>query len=349
MSFISKENDNQWQIKSINPKTGKIKVIANTIKDVEDICWLDDKILLSGKDNTLYKLRLNRDNDWKTVADLLPSGITKITRLSANNSASKLLIAGDIGIAETEEIIDKTIDDVTDETNETVETPTLIDEDLAAQLVQKHIEPFNKRQLETFAKAFNVDVIVNRFPNTKMYSGRNVLKENYRQFFKNNKKSNVTVLNRMTHNNFVIDEELVALNNTTNRQITIYETDSKSITSMTFIGNSHTTSNPEAIVNKQLEVYNNRNIDEFSKTYTKDVQLYMYPKTLNTNGQSALYKQYNAMFKRVPDLNAEIINRIVLGNKVIDKEKVLKNGEIIYAIAIYEVENNLISKVTFIQ
>ena len=55
------------------------------------------------------------------------------------------------------------------------------------------------------------------------------------------------------------------------------------------------------------------------------------------------------MFKSVPDLNAEIMNRIVLGNKVIDKEKVTINGKTFYAIAIYEVTNGLISKVTFIQ
>lgn len=350
VSFVSKENENQWQIKSLHPKTGKIKVIANTIKNVEDICWLDSKTLLSGKDNILYKLRLNRDNDWKTVADLSSSGITKITRLSTNTSGTKLLIAADIETSNTEEeTVDETIEETTEENSETNETPTIIDEDLAAKIVQKHIEPFNNRQLEPFTNAFDANVIVNRFPNEKMYSGRNTLKENYRQFFKNNEKSNVTVLNRMTHNNIVIDEELVTLNNTTNRQVTIYETDSKTITSMTFLTNSPTTSNPETIVNKQLEVYNNRDIEGFIKTYTKDLQLFMFPNTLNTNGQTALYKQYNTMFNRVQDLNAQIINRIVLGNKVIDKEKVTVNGKTFYAIAIYEVENGLIAKVTFIQ
>lgn len=34
---------------------------------------------------------------------------------------------------------------------------------------------------------------------------------------------------------------------------------------------------------------------------------------------------------------------------IIDKEKVTINGEFFYAIAIYEVENGLITKVTFIQ
>ena len=63
----------------------------------------------------------------------------------------------------------------------------------------------------------------------------------------------------------------------------------------------------------------------------------------------ALKKQYAPFFKSTPDLNAEIVNRIVIGNKVIDKEKVLVNGKTIYAIAIYEIQNGLISRVTFIQ
>ena len=67
------------------------------------------------------------------------------------------------------------------------------------------------------------------------------------------------------------------------------------------------------------------------------------------NKFNALKKRYDTMFKSVPDLNAEIVNRIVLGNKVIDKEKVTINGNIFYAIAIYEVKDGLISKVTFIQ
>ena len=55
----------------------------------------------------------------------------------------------------------------------------------AAALVQKHVLPFNTRQLNSFAAAFNENVIVNKFPEDHMYSGRQNLQENYRQFFKN--------------------------------------------------------------------------------------------------------------------------------------------------------------------
>ena len=41
-------------------------------------------------------------------------------------------------------------------------------------------------------------------------------------------------------------------------------------------------------------------------------------------------------------------NRIVIGNKVIDKEYITANGDTFSAVAIYEVANGKIAKVTFI-
>ena len=343
VSFISKANEKQWQIKSLNPKTGKIRVIANTLKDVEDICWLDNRTLLLGKDSILYKLRLQRDNNWKKIADLSTNGITKITRLATDASGKKLLLVGDIPV-------DNSVIETPEETTEnSTDAEIIAMEKEAEKIVQKHIDPFNNRKLDELAFAFDANVIVNRFPRAKMYSSRTTLRENYKQFFKKNKKSSVKVINRMTHKNMVIDEELVTVNNTTSRQVTIYETDADNINVMTFISNSKTDSNPEYIVNEQLEVYNNKDIDGFVKTYTDDVMLFTFPYTLNSEGQDALRKQYASFFKSTPDLNAEIVNRIVIGNKVIDKEKVRVNGKIIYAIAIYEIRNELISRVTFIQ
>jgi len=54
-------------------------------------------------------------------------------------------------------------------------------------------------------------------------------------------------------------------------------------------------------------------------------------------------------FENTPDLNAEIKNRIVIGNKVIDQESVTANNIVFDAVAIYEVDNGKIDKVTFIK
>lgn len=137
ISFISKENDKQWQIKSINPITGKTKLIANTIKGVSDICWLNNKNLLSGNKSVLYKLTLQKDNNWKKVKDLSDDGIVNITRLAINEKGSKLLITG---------ALSKDYN------------ATKVIEDQASRIVDKHIDPFNQRNLTEFSNAFNINV-----------------------------------------------------------------------------------------------------------------------------------------------------------------------------------------------
>ena len=44
----------------MDPSNGITRLVANTITGVEDICWLNNKTLLSGKDGVLYKLTLKR-------------------------------------------------------------------------------------------------------------------------------------------------------------------------------------------------------------------------------------------------------------------------------------------------
>jgi len=105
---------------------------------------------------------------------------------------------------------------------------------------------------------------------------------------------------------------------------------------------------PEGIVQKQIDAYNVRDIDAFMATYTKDIKLYNFPNDLRSEGQKAMKKSYEGFFENTPDLNCKILYRIVTGNKVIDHELVTANGSTFKAIAVYEVENALISKVTFI-
>lgn len=106
---------------------------------------------------------------------------------------------------------------------------------------------------------------------------------------------------------------------------------------------------PAKIVQKQLDAYNARDIDAFMATYTKDITLINFPNKELLNGQEKMRESYASYFNTTPDLNCEIKNRIVIGNKVIDEEFITANGQNFSAVAIYEVENGKIAKVTFIQ
>ena len=108
------------------------------------------------------------------------------------------------------------------------------------------------------------------------------------------------------------------------------------------------TQNPEAIVQAQLEAYNARNIDAFVSTYADDVQLFEHPAKLLAVGLAQLRERYVERFKE-PNLNAVIAKRIVMGNTVIDHERITRTfpegpGKL-EAVAIYEVRAGKIAKV----
>ena len=104
----------------------------------------------------------------------------------------------------------------------------------------------------------------------------------------------------------------------------------------------------EAIVNLQLEAYNARDIDRFVATYSEDIEIYNWKWELTVKGHKQLRERYADFFKNTPNLHCHIENRIVYGNKVVDKERVIAGERIIEAVAIYEVANGKIKKVTFL-
>lgn len=104
----------------------------------------------------------------------------------------------------------------------------------------------------------------------------------------------------------------------------------------------------ESIVQRQLNAYNARDYKAFIAAYSDDVELYNYPNQLIGKGMDAL-KRYESFFANTPNLYCEIKKRMVLGNKVIDHENVRAGNNTLNAVAVYEVKNGKISKVTFIR
>lgn len=95
VSYISKEKDSIWDIKSIDPISGTIKHIAKTLPKTEDMCWLSSNTILIGKGDKLYKFQLEKDQNWVEVASLSSFGISSITRLSVNSDGTKLAVVGE--------------------------------------------------------------------------------------------------------------------------------------------------------------------------------------------------------------------------------------------------------------
>ena len=103
-----------------------------------------------------------------------------------------------------------------------------------------------------------------------------------------------------------------------------------------------------ALIQRQLNAYNDRDLEAFLEPYAEDVELYEFPSTLVSKGKNQMRKDY-AFFNNVPNLHCEIKERIIQGNTIIDKESVTGFGnKPLEATAIYQVENNKIKRVYFI-
>ena len=107
---------------------------------------------------------------------------------------------------------------------------------------------------------------------------------------------------------------------------------------------------PAAFAQRQLDAYNARDLERFLAEYTDDVVVYRLtdPHPFLT-GKAAVAEHYRSKRFGLPQLHAELVNRMVFGNKVIDQERVTGVQEVPMEVAaIYEVTPNGISKVWFV-
>ena len=281
----------------------------------EDVAWTPNGTVLAGYRNSLLGFDYAEGQSWTLVHSFDEKEIPALSRLTISPNGKRM---------------------------------AFVSEDPKYKIVQKQVESYNSGDLDAFVNCYSENVLVQNFPVDTLYIGHQKMRENYRNMSPDNKKYNVEVVNRITVGNFVIDHEKVTGDESISKQVAIYEVADR-ISSMTFIFDNGSESNPESIVQEQVEAYNNRDIDAFMATYTDDVKLYNFPKNLTTDGPLEMRKGYTGFFESTPDLHCEIKNRIVIGNKVIDEEEVTANGNTFSAVAIYEVENEKISKVTFLR
>lgn len=100
----------------------------------------------------------------------------------------------------------------------------------------------------------------------------------------------------------------------------------------------------EDVVQRQLDAYNARDLEAFAATYSDDIVVYRPPATTpSLSGKQELRAFYRDKRFNLPDLHAEILHRSVVGNKVVDHERITGIREQpIEAIAVYLVEDGLI-------
>ena len=315
ISYMSNENSG-WVIKSMNPITGATNDIFKAVRGSQDMCLSSDGGILMSLGKSLVKYNPVKDQNWSSIWHFGQSGIHHVTRMAISPNGKQIAIVA---------------------------------EGSPEAIVQEQVESYNAGNLDAFVNCYSEDVVVRKFPADTLYVGHEKMRRNYNGLSPDKKVYDVEVTKRIVIGNKVIDEEKVTGNGRIQMQVALYEVNDGAISSMTFIFDDDKAPDPETIVQKQLDAYNARDIDRFLNTYTQDVGLFNFPAEKRTKGQNEMRGNYAKFFESTPDLHCEIKNRMVIGNKVIDEEYITANGNNFSAVAIYEVENGKISKVTFLR
>ena len=104
---------------------------------------------------------------------------------------------------------------------------------------------------------------------------------------------------------------------------------------------------PAAVVQRQLDAFNARDLDALLATYAVDAEMFEHPSKLLASGAAAFRERYTARFQE-PNLYAKLLNRTVMGQIVVDHEEVCRTfpegpGKI-ELLMIYEVQQGRIVK-----
>ena len=201
MSFISKENDKYWLLKSLNPKTKKIKTITSVGK-TEDVAWLPNGTLLLPNQSTIYQFNPKTDKNPKLFFSFSDENINNISRMAVNSEGTKIAIVAEVS---------------------------------PRYLAEEQLIGYNNRDINAFLKPFAKNVKVYRFPNTLSYEGLEKMRENYDSFFKNTPDLHCKILKRIVFKDKVIDHELVTANGRTFKAVAIYSIKNGKIVSVTFM------------------------------------------------------------------------------------------------------------------
>lgn len=200
ISFVSKENKDEWLLKSLNPNTKEIKTITSLGKS-EDITWLLNGTLLISKGASIFKFNPAKDEQPSLFYTFLDENINNISRIAVNSISSKIAIVAEVS---------------------------------PEYLAEEQLIGYNSRDIDAFLKPFAKNVKVYNYPSKLNYEGIEKMRERYTSFFKNTSDLHCKILKRIVYEDKIIDHELVTANGRIFKAVAIYTIKNGKISSVTF-------------------------------------------------------------------------------------------------------------------
>lgn len=113
---------------------------------------------------------------------------------------------------------------------------------------------------------------------------------------------------------------------------------------------SSNAASPGAVVQRQLDAYNARDLSAFLATYARDATQFELHGACLAAGHEQIRQRMATRFAE-PGLHAELLSRVVMGSVVVDHERVTRNlpeGKgTIEMLCVYEVVDGLIARASF--
>jgi hypothetical protein len=103
------------------------------------------------------------------------------------------------------------------------------------------------------------------------------------------------------------------------------------------------------VVQRQLDAYNAHDLAGFTAAYSDAVEVFRMPSAAPAIAGKAQFAEFYASHRfNIPELKAEVLNRMLLGGKIVDHERIWGLGAApIEAVAVYRVVDDLIDTVWF--
>ena len=108
---------------------------------------------------------------------------------------------------------------------------------------------------------------------------------------------------------------------------------------------------PADIAQGQLDAYNAQDLDAHCAFFADDVVVADLNGVVTIQGKAAYRAKYEQVFRDFPQNHAELVNRIAVGARVIDHERVTRtpDGAAFEVAAIYTLADGKIVRVDFVK
>lgn len=106
-----------------------------------------------------------------------------------------------------------------------------------------------------------------------------------------------------------------------------------------------------AVVDALVTAYNSGDARTFADLFAPDVKIFEFPDELVQESSEEIFEFYEKLFGEFPNNRTEVLHRIIIGNRVIDHERVRRSPETepFEVLTIYELQNGKIKRLDFVR